>query len=94
MAGIGNTVETDLVGETVEVMYSQEYGESYAKRARGRVRAARLTTSGTLCLWLEIVTQEDLRVWYRHPLPAIGDIYIVPTDDGAGQGFLRLVKQP
>lgn len=101
MSGIGNTIETDLVGEFVEVIDPGEYGNLYRERhvrtvARGRVRAVHTNRDHQLCLWLEVVYAWDASswTWTTATLPEIGDVLVVCVDGGNGTRTLRLIKHP
>lgn len=94
MSGIGNTVETDLVGEVIEL--SRMRDKEVWPLARGLCRAVTNADAGALWLWLEIRSDEDARfsegrAW--SPL-RIGDVLPICTDDGNGAIRMRLVKSP
>lgn len=55
MGGIGNTIETDLVGELVEVHAGYSPGH---RLFRGLVRAVTGTPHGQATLWVEAVERE------------------------------------
>ena len=91
---LGNTIETDLIGELVEVLEERsrytadgtmlEFREHIV--VRGRVRAA--TAQGNhMCLWLEVV--DDPHKGDR----TIGNVYCTLMDAGNGMRWLRLIKQ-
>lgn len=88
MAGIGNTIETDLVGERVAVFRSSKPPGGQAVRYRqmlGRVRAVTVKQtsdrwdSHALVLWLEMVDQEclDASYYFHNGLGAIGDVLTI-----------------
>ena len=93
MAGIGTTIETDLVGEMLEVWLPQEVGDP-RRVARGRCRAATTAPpSGDIRLWLEITDETDASYsWGNGARPAVGDILCVTASNYFGAGFLRLIR--
>lgn len=101
MSGLGSTVDTDLVGELVEVF--SRYDECYDGRpkkvpvekwpiARGRVRAVTASTDGDLTLFLHLEDEECVgRSKYSHDDAALHDVICIAgfqTKDN----LLRLMK--
>lgn len=92
MAGIGNTVDTDLVGELVEVYRRLTVMNDVI--ARGRVRAVTTSQAGELRLWIEVVAGvETASVRARGE---IGEIIVctVSLDGNYEPTVLRLIKEP
>lgn len=97
---IGNTVETDLIGELVEVILTGSdngpYNGGQYVRARGRVRAATGTADGHICLWIEVLDEDGRHVYPLLPPPAIGDLVLCSTVPGnhANRAItIRVIKQ-
>lgn len=91
---IGNTVETDLVGETVVISSRHsDYDDTIYKVARGRIRAALSSLpEGRMTLWIEIVYDWDRVPWQmRRAMPEIGDVLMYTCREG---DVLHLVKDP
>ncbi len=92
---INPSIETDLVGELIEV-HEPVHGtvtDSSRLLARGRCRAVTYDNRGSLILWLEVVAWPNPLYCHHMDAPQIGDVYLVHTDYGNGPCFLRLVKQ-
>lgn len=88
MSGIGNTIETDLVGEHIELWRNHPRVE---RVGRGRCRAITpYDRSNGLNLWLEVVDERDRRGWPFDT--AIGDVVLTGTDDGGYPIKIRLIK--
>lgn len=100
MAGIGNTVETDLVGEVVEVFSTK----SRTCQMRGRVRAVTPLLSKDdavgVCLWIEMPDKEclDASFHYHGGHGAIGDILTVSITANRSYDsdwfHIHLIKEP
>ena len=102
---IGATIETDLIGELIEVL--QPYREErplpdgfgpikHRVTGRGRCRAVTVNPQGDMILWLEIVdAKTPVDLWQgvdfaAEARPAIGDVYRVTIND---RQHLRLLKE-
>jgi len=99
VSGIGNSLETDLVGEVIElwrVSVDRKTMEIAKKLiARGLCRAVTSIDDGrTMLLWLEIRTEADIKGCVFTADVSIGDVLPFPTDDGGQTIRMRLVKQP
>lgn len=90
MSGIGNTIETDLVGELVEI-HTYDYRATTdggpAMVAKGRVRAALGTADGNLILYVEKLDGDYAR--YDHPSAKAGDLVRCYVDT---TGFIRILR--
>lgn len=99
MAGIGNSIDTDLVGEVIEVVRMwidgrDPHGPIRTRPiARGLCRAV-TERDGDLVLWLEIRTPADIAGTVGVADVAIGDVIRQTSDDGGDSIRIRLVKQP
>lgn len=96
MSGIGNTIETDLVGEVIEMirMWTDRQDNVVTRKiARGLCRAVTVQ-DGDLVLWLEIRTPEDIAGTMGSRDLMIGDVVRQISDDGGDPIRIRLVKQP
>lgn len=85
---INPTIETDLVGEMIEVYERHDHHPSLL--ARGRCRAVTSSAPGEIQLWLEILVAGD----HCGYLSEVGDIVRVSSDTGQGDNIIRLVKTP
>lgn len=103
MGGIGNTIETDLVGELIElhemrISYANRTAEPYTITiARGRCRAVTLDHKDDFCLhlWLEVIDEACCRVFSVHENDVrIGDVIRVGADHGGARIRMRLIKEP
>lgn len=96
MSGIGNSIETDLVGEVIELVRMQDETTPWPY-ARGLCRAVTPGHEGSyLFLWLEIRDAADAKFSEGHAFSRVqpGDILPIATDDGREPIRMRLVKQP
>lgn len=95
MSGIGNSIETDLVGEVIELVRLRK-GNVPWPYARGLCRAVTSDGGGGLYLWLEIRDAKDVELSDQHGYskPSIGDVILASTDDGGEPIRMRLVKTP
>lgn len=97
---IGSTIETDLIGELLEV--HQPYREmdehrAYRVIARGRCRAATVDPQGDLYLWIEIVDAAALAgfgsaLGFGSNDWQIGDVYRVTIGNAMRLRLLRGVS--
>lgn len=99
VAGIGNTIETDLVGEHVAIY--DRASESEGTRgvfkqypyAQGRVRAV-TATPDDVSVWLEIIDPDGEGISeYWSGGAKIGDIFVVPLKRFGGYALIRLIKE-
>lgn len=93
---IGNTIETDLVGEIVEVWQRDERPRLVA---RGRVRAA-TGANGGVYVWLELLDHGDVAAaddYLGRPVHRVGDIICMGLSSASDYStysiYLRLIKQ-
>ncbi len=96
------TVETDLVGDLVELVTHEwisgapptyEGGRYAVQRSdRGRVRAVTADKDGEMVLWLQAIDEECVAAfWQTDPRVAIGDVVCVATRGGANTR-IRLIE--
>jgi hypothetical protein len=97
VSGIGNTIETDLVGERIEIQKATWSSTDSKIKVIGRGRCRAVTAKdGVMILWLEIVDDDDARGWdigWLRASLSIGDVIRIATDDGHATFFLRLLKE-
>ncbi len=76
---IGNTVETDLVGETISIdeLWSMG-GGSYPRACRGRVRAVTVSGDGYMRMWIECLRDNDI---YLHRSIKAGEIVVISLQE-------------
>jgi hypothetical protein len=104
---IGNTVDTDLIGEVVEVVFISGtrtgegrvtgIGAPWTRHVflRGRVRAVTPADKG-MVLWLHIFDEECLaltRSTAPNSVAAVDDIVAVPTYDGTRNALIHLIRE-
>ena len=101
MSGIGNTVETDLVGELVQIW---QRGDEQAPQpvliASGRIRAVSCgNANGYIHAFVELLTADDVQatdLYLRRKLHVVGDIICVTITNGSDWGqystYIRLIK--
>ncbi len=101
---INPAMETDLVGELVEVYERRHFGDDYTKppvvdvAARGRVRAVS-DAGGNLRLWIEVLSRENGGAVYPqtrlYQYAEVGDVIvcdICPNREFGDALHLRLIR--